>query len=110
MEEIFFRRRYVADPLPVRHPGIESHLIADIVAEPHARLLRHPPREHSLCDSSAMVGKVDTKDAEVDNDHSPVVDRVHFGWTCSQEEWHENWEVDIRYTTFVPVSVLALYY
>jgi multimeric flavodoxin WrbA len=61
-------------------------------------------------DRKAMTGKVDTKDAEVDNDHSPIVDRCRFGWTGSNNLWSENWEVDIRGTCFVPVNVLAWYY
>lgn len=61
-------------------------------------------------DSRAMTGKVDYKDAEVDNDNSPVVARVRFGWTGSAGAWDDNWEADIRYTVFAPVSVLAYYY
>ena len=61
-------------------------------------------------DSRAMTGKVDNKDAEVDNENSPVVDRVRFGWTSSAGVWNDNWEADIRYTVFAPVSALARYY
>jgi hypothetical protein len=61
-------------------------------------------------DSRAMTGKVDYKDAEVDNENSPVVDRVRFGWTGSVGQWDDNWEADIRYTVFAPVSTLAHYY
>jgi hypothetical protein len=61
-------------------------------------------------DSKAMTGKVDYKDAEVDNDHSPIVDRCGFGWTKSGAAWGDNWEADIRYTVFAPVNVLAYYY
>lgn len=61
-------------------------------------------------DALAMTGKVDYKDAEVDNGYSPIIDRVSLGWTGGSRSWSDNWEWDIRYTMFAPASLLAYYY
>lgn len=61
-------------------------------------------------DSLAMSGKVDYKDAEVDNEHSPVLSRVASSWTSTAGAWSGNWASDIRYTVFAPISALAHYY
>ncbi len=60
----------------------------------------------------AMTGKVDYKDAEVDNDHSPVLERCRPWWVGGTEcgTWQRNWEVELRFSRFAPVSVLAKYY
>ncbi|MBK6948412.1 MAG: hypothetical protein IPH16_10445 [Haliscomenobacter sp.] len=60
--------------------------------------------------NSAMVGKVDDNDVEVDNDYSPIVDRCAQYWKGTLAEYNANWEKEIRNTIFIPASAMARYY
>lgn len=61
-------------------------------------------------DADAMTGWVDYLDAEVDNEHSIALDRIKAFWKDGNWSWGDNFESDIRYTMFSPVSVLAHFY